>query len=221
MDVETEYSRLRQDNHHGWGGENYERRLAGWKGTVNELLQDSRFPPPPAHVLELGSGNGMVSSLFAEQGYRIQGIELSQEAVEWAQDRFASAGLAGSFRQGDVCSMPSFEDGTFDAVIDGNCLHCVIGNDRARCLAEVRRVLRAGGIFVVSTMCGEPKSEEARAQFNPQAHLLMTDSIPYRTLKPIRALKDELAQAGFQELSSRVSTNPWWDHLTMVTRMVR
>jgi ubiquinone/menaquinone biosynthesis C-methylase UbiE len=220
MDVEAEHSRLRQDAHHGWGGESYQRRLAGWKGTVDQLLQDSRFPRPPAHILELGSGNGMVSSLFAQQGYRVQGVELSQEAVEWARDRFASAGLAGSFHQGDVCSMPYFDDNTFDAVIDGNCLHCVIGEDRSRCLAEVKRVLRAGGIFVVSTMCGEPKSEEARAQFDPQARLLMAEGRPYRTLISVEALKDELGQAGFQELSSRVSTNPWWDHLTMVTRMV-
>lgn len=220
MDVEAEYFRLKQENHLGWGGKAYQRRLAGWKGTVHELLQDSRVPQPPAHILELGSGNGMVSSLFAEQGYCVQGVELSQEAVEWAQNRFASVGLAGEFRRGDVCSMPYFEDGTFNAVIDGNCLHCVIGSDRARCLAEVRRVLRAGGIFVVSTMCGEPKSEEARAQFDPQAHLLMTNGNSYRTLKPVEALKDEITQAGFQELSSRVSINPWWDHLTMLTRVV-
>jgi len=220
MDVEAEYSRLRQGAHRGWGGGNYQRRLAGWTATAQELFQNGGFPRAPAHILELGSGNGMVSSLFAEQGYRVQGVELSQEAVEWARDRFASAGLAGSFHQGDVCSMPYFEDGTFDAVIDGNCLHCVIGEDRSRCLAEVRRVLRAGGIFVVSTMCGEPKSEETRAQFDPQAHLLMAEGRPSRTLMSVEALKNELAQAGFQELSSRVSTNPWWDHLTMVTRMV-
>jgi ubiquinone/menaquinone biosynthesis C-methylase UbiE len=162
----------------------------------------------------------MVSSLFAEQGYRVQGVELSQEAVQWAQDRFASVGLAAEFRQGDVCNMPYFQDGTFDAVIDGNCLHCVIGEDRSCCLAEGKRVLRAGGIFVVSTMCGEPKSEEARAQFDRQARLLMAEGRPYRTLMSVEALRGELAQAGFQELSSRISTNPWWDHLTMATRIV-
>ena len=81
--------------------------------------------------------------------------------------------------------MPFFAERFFDVVIDGSCLHCLIGNDRARCLAEVRRILRFEGVFVVSSMCGLPKSDDAKARFDPQAGHLLENGRAYRTLKPL------------------------------------
>lgn len=88
--------------------------------------------------------------------------------------------------------MPFYGDGRFDAVIDGNCLHCLIGADRARALVEVRRILRPSGVFVVSTMCGEPRSEEARARFHVRTRCLVQNGRPYRTLLPADEIVREM-----------------------------
>ncbi len=112
--------------------------------------------------------------------------------------------------------MPFFEDEAFDIVFDGSCLHCLIGDERAQCLAEVRRILRIYGVFVVSSMCGEPKSDDARARFDPQTNCLMEDGEPYRTLKPLPELERELVDAGFKVRSRSIGVNPWWDHATLV-----
>lgn len=157
LDLNAEYIRLRAVGALGWGGASYGRRFRDWTHTIERLQQDTCFPQPPAHLLELGCGNGMVSALFAEQGYEIAGIELSEEAVAWARELFVARGLHGIFRQGNVYSMPFYAEGQMDVVIDRNCLHCIIGNDRVKCLTEVRRILRQGGVFVVNTMCGDPK----------------------------------------------------------------
>jgi hypothetical protein len=106
----------------------------------------------------------------------------------------------------------------FDVVIDGSCLHCLIGNDRARCLGEVRRILRCEGVFVVSSMCGLPKSEEAMARFDPQTGHLLKNGRAYRTLKPLADIASELMEQGFEVRDSRLSVNPWWDHVTMTCR---
>lgn len=215
-DYDARYRRLREAGLPGWAGEQHERAVAGVAGTLDRLQREGVLPPPPARMLELGCGNGLSSYLMAGQGYEIHGIDIAGAAVAWARERFAAAGLRGTFHQGTVCRMPVFADDSFDIVFDGSCLHCLIGEDRGRCLAEIRRILQPDGVFVVSSMCGEPRSGEARAGFDPQTHCLMQDDRPYRTLKPLAALEAELAEAGFAVRDRSVRINPWWDHATLV-----
>jgi SAM-dependent methyltransferase len=215
-EVDAEYARLRAAGAAGWGNAAAARRRDGWMRTLAWLRRHADFPHPPARLLELGCGNGLVSALFAAQGYRVAGIERSGEAVAWARALFEAHGLRGTFRQGDVRAMPACADNAFDVAIDGNCLHCLIGRDRAACLAEVRRVVRAGGVFVVSTMCGEPKSAAARARFDPAARCLMEDGKPARALLEAAAIVAEVEAAGFRAVAQQVRANSWWDHLTLL-----
>lgn len=216
MDANAEYRRLKRAGYGGWGGERFSRRFDDWSTTVVRLMQDDLFPKPPARLLELGCGNGVVSSLFAQNGYTVAGLDLCEEAVRWADELFKAAGLCGSFRQGDVSAMPFYGDRAFDVVIDGNCLHCVIGPDRSKCLNEVRRVLRSDGLFFVSSMCGRPKSDEVRARFDDKSCCLLDDGRAYRTLKSVEAIKAELTEARFAVRKWEVRENPWWDHLNLV-----
>ena len=156
---------------------------------------------------------------WPRRGYEVHGIDISEAAIAWAEEAFAESGLSGSFRQGSVCEMPWFAEKSFDVVIDGSCLHCLIGNDRARCLQEVRRILRPEGVFVVSSMCGLPKSDDARASFDPRTGHLLRDGRPYRTLKPLDDLARELKDCGFDVQDTKLRINPWWDHATMTCRM--
>jgi 2-polyprenyl-3-methyl-5-hydroxy-6-metoxy-1,4-benzoquinol methylase len=218
-DYDADYRRLRAAGLQGWAGDQHERNLARLSATLEGLERD-HFPRPPAKVLELGCGNGMSSSQWmARRGYEVHGTDISEVAIAWAGEAFAENGLSGSFRQGSVCDMPSFAEESFDVVIDGACLHCLIGNDRARCLQEIRRILRPEGVFVVSSMCGLPKSDEARASFDLRTGQLLRDGRPYRTLKPLDVLARELMDSGFEVRDTSVSVNPWWDHVTMTCRM--
>lgn len=218
-DYDAEYRRLRAAGLQGWAGSQRERNVARMAETLDRLEREA-FPRPPARVLELGCGNGMSSALLmAQKGYEVHGVDISETAIAWAEQQFAASALSGSFRQGSVCEMLFFPERSFDVVIDGSCLHCLIGNDRARCLAEVRRILRFEGVFVVSSMCGLPKSEEAKARFDPATGHLLENGRAYRTLKSEAELARELVEAGFEVQDSRLSVNPWWDHVTMTCRI--
>ena len=218
-DYDAENRRLRAAGHQGWAGSVRERNFARLNEVLDWLVREI-FPVPPARVLELGCGNGMSSSLLmARKGYEVHGIDISGTAITWAEEQFAQSALLGRFLHGDVCAMPFFANESFDVVIDGSCLHCLIGDDRARCLGEVRRILRPGGRLVVSSMCGLPKSDEAKARFDAQTGHLLEDGRPHRTLKPLADLKSELANSGFEVQDSRLSVNTWWDHVTMVCRI--
>jgi GrpB-like predicted nucleotidyltransferase (UPF0157 family)/SAM-dependent methyltransferase len=215
-DYDAQYRRLREAGARGWASDQYGRGLVRMRETLDRLQREGNLPAPPARMLELGCGNGLSSCLLARKGYEVHGVDIAGTAVAWAQERFAAAGLRGSFHQGTVCHMPVFADGFFDIVFDGSCLHCLIGSDRASCLTEVHRILQPGGVFVVSSMCGEPRSDDARARFDPQTHCLLRDGHPYRTLKPLAAIEAELADAGFAVRDCSIRVNPWWDHATLV-----
>ena len=218
-DHDAEYRRLRAAGLAGWAGSQRERNVARMAETLDRLERES-FRKPPARVLELGCGNGMSSALLmAQKGYEVHGVDISETAIAWAEQRFAESARSGTFRQGSVCEMPFFPEKFFDVVIDGSCLHCLIGNDRARCLQEVRRILRFEGVFVVSSMCGLPKSEEAKARFDPQTGHLLENGRAHRTLKPLADIASELMEAGFEVQDSRLSVNPWWDHVTMTCQI--
>ncbi|WP_421611045.1 hypothetical protein [Bradyrhizobium ottawaense] len=104
----------------------------------------------------------------------------------------------------------------FDLVVDGNCLHCVIGAERALVLGEIRRIIRRGGMFLVSSMCGPPKSTEARRDYDAGIRCLIRDGVPSRFMPSPESLVQECLAAGFEFVSADLSKNSWWDHLELL-----
>jgi SAM-dependent methyltransferase len=156
----------------------------------------------PPRVLELGSGAGNLSTLLADQGYDVTGVDISETAVAWARERAAPQRAA--FRVDNVVELASCEGASFDAVVDGHCLHCIIGDDRARCLESVHRVLKPGGVFVVLTMCGAVVAERLRASFDPLTRVVTVDGRPTRYIGGAEAIAAEVERAGFDIVMARV-----------------
>lgn len=99
-----------------------------------------------SNVLEIAAGTGVVTRALAKtlpETCSIVATDLNQAMI----DQAAEIGTARSveWRQADALDLP-FEDETFDAVA------CQFGAMffpyKAKAFAEVRRVLRAGGVFV-------------------------------------------------------------------------
>lgn len=216
FDYEGRYRRLRELGLEGWRGADDGRGLSRLTDVLN-WLEKNHLPRPPARVLELGCGNGYSASLLmARKGFEVCGVDVSRTAIEWARELFLAESVRGTFLVGDVCEMPFFGESVFDVVVDGSCLHCLVGGQRSRCLVEVRRILRQQGLFIVSSMCGAPKSDEAKAHFDEEAKQLLQNGVPYRTLKPLDELEDEVTGAGFAVRHRRINVNSWWDHVTLV-----
>jgi ubiquinone/menaquinone biosynthesis C-methylase UbiE len=129
--------------------ENLETRRSVWHPTADgrdpttEAL-DAVVAEQPRRFLEVGPGTGGFAARVAAAlpGVRLTAIDQSAHFVELTRARGIDA------REGDVQDLP-FGDEAFDVVAALWMLYHVPDVDRA--IAEVRRVLRPGGLFVAVT----------------------------------------------------------------------
>ncbi len=98
-------------------------------------------------VLCLANGGGQQSAAFALLGAAVTVLDLSDAQLE--QDRRAAAhyGLHIRIEQGDMRDLARFDTGSFDLVNQNYSINFV--PDPATVFAEVARVLRTGGTYVL------------------------------------------------------------------------
>ena len=115
-------------------------------------------------ILDLGCGRGtetLEAARLAGPGGTAVGLDLTEAMVEKATQNAAAQGLSNTrFVCGDIESLP-FEDEIFDAVTS----NCVINHarDKSKVYAEIYRVLKPGGRFVVSdAVTKEPLPPEVK-----------------------------------------------------------
>lgn len=102
-------------------------------------------------VLEVGCGTGTTALQIAPHVARMVATDLSAEMIAIAREKAA----AGAYHNVDFAvatpESTRWPDGAFDAVLAFNLWHLVA--DRTSAFAHVRRVLKAGGLFVSKTPC--------------------------------------------------------------------
>ena len=154
--------------------------------------------------MEIGCGAGYVSLLFAGKGYQVYGIDIASTAIEWAREKVLKANLKASFDTGDVRDLGRWEDDYFDIVIDGHCLHCIIGDDRVEVLKETYRVLKSDGLFYISTMCGEPKEPEVLKIYDPESRCTIHGGVAGRYFGKAEDILKEIEEIGFKIIRQEI-----------------
>jgi len=112
----------------------FERLAPGWQGL---------------DVLDLGCGGGYMSEALARRGANVVGVDPSGASLQAARLHAAQAGLAIDYRQGVGEAIPA-ADRSVDRLVCVDVLEHV--QDVQKVLAEVRRLLRPGGIFLFDTV---------------------------------------------------------------------
>lgn len=96
-------------------------------------------------MLEIAIGTGR-NLPFYPSGRHLTGIDLSRSTLALASQRAQAVGAAVRLCEADAQELP-FADASFDTVVCTLAL-CSVPDD-ARAVAEVRRVLRPGGRFLL------------------------------------------------------------------------
>ncbi len=143
-------------------------------------------------MLEVGSGRGGGASYIARylKPAEIIGMDIADNAVEFANKRHQSPNLR--YVAGNAENIP-FEDGRFDVVINVESSHAY--GSVANFFAEVKRVLRPGGYFVITDM-RDPKNLPALEEtlLGSGLHLVGKKVISPNVVKAIE-LEDDLKRA--------------------------
>jgi SAM-dependent methyltransferase len=111
------------------------------------LLLDvlARSVRPGGSVLDLGCGCGIFTAWLKEAGYDAVGADVSEKALSSARRKHEGIRF---LRLNDDGALP-FADSSFDAVWASEVLEHVL--DVGAFLSEVRRVLKPGGLLILTT----------------------------------------------------------------------
>ncbi|WP_369147853.1 class I SAM-dependent methyltransferase [Streptomyces sp. R44] len=110
-------------------------RAAGFARMLAPLLDPAR------PVLDIGVGTGIVAAELTSLGHTVHGLDLSPGMLARAKDR-----LGARVAVADACRLP-VQSGSVDQAVSTWLLHA--GPDNRAVLAEVGRVLRPGGRYLV------------------------------------------------------------------------
>ena len=162
---------------------------------------------PGMRVLDFGCGPGTITVGLARavDPGEVHGIDVEESQINLARAAAEAGGHRNAtFHVGDVTDLP-FDDETFDVA---HC-HAVLMHvpDTSKTLAEVKRVLRPGGIiasreFIVDSSFLEPGTENTAAAWATFGNLLRANGGHPQMGKE---LKNKLIEAGFSEITATAS----------------
>jgi len=97
-------------------------------------------------VLDIACGEGYGSNLLAETAEMVQAVDIDESIIAKAKNKYARKNL--SFVAGSVQKIP-FDAASFDVVASFETLEHISAHETM--LTEIKRVLKPGGILLIST----------------------------------------------------------------------
>jgi SAM-dependent methyltransferase len=126
-------------------------------------------------VLDIGSGEGYGSHLLSSAAQSVVGVDLSSEAVDHASTKYASANLRYLAASCTQIPLPSQ---SFDVIVSFEMIEHI--HEQAEFIAEVHRLLKPDGLFIVSSP-NRPEYSE-KTGYNNEFHVKELDRAELKAL---------------------------------------
>jgi len=191
-----------------------------WVRAIERLL-----PPPPADVLDIGTGTGFVALIASSLGHRVTGLDLSATMLAEARMEAGRRSLDVTFSLGDAVA-PAMAEMSVDAIV---CRHFLwtlrepevaLGNWRRLLRPRGRVVVIDGFWFVEDT--DTPEAEKEPGLFERHYTKQTREALPAMGWARVEPVADLLARAGYSEIrvsdladvhrlaESPPSAQPWY-----------
>ncbi|MCK5130331.1 MAG: class I SAM-dependent methyltransferase [Clostridiales bacterium] len=118
------------------------------------------FIPEKGYILDAGCGSGRDSLFFINKGYRVLGLDASEEMVKHSEKVTRQKVLHTTFQEAD------FEDETFDGVWARASLLHIHREEIDTVVAKLYAALKPGGAFYVAFKYGDMEHTEGTRFFN-------------------------------------------------------
>ncbi|MFF2745852.1 methyltransferase domain-containing protein [Kitasatospora sp. NPDC058048] len=139
------------------------------QGAALDALIRRHLGDRPAEVLDCACGIGTQAIGLAALGHHVTGSDLSPVSAARATAEAAERGVRLPTAAADMQELP-FPDGRFDVVVcaDNALPHLLTAEDVRAALGEMRRVLRPGGLLLVTTRPYDELRRTRPASTSPQ-----------------------------------------------------
>ena len=164
----------------GWSGADHGFFLEAKAQHLLRLVRRHIGDPGAARVLDVGCGIGVMHRFLGGFG-ALNGVDVSAASIERARGE----NPAVEYAVADVTAMP-YGDGAFDVAFASGLLHHLPLEQRDAALAEVRRVVRPGGLVVAfehNPLNPLTRLAVARCAFDDDAVLLSPSELRTRFLR--------------------------------------
>ena len=112
-----------------------------------------KYLKPEDRVLEIGAGTGRYSHALAQQGYRVDAVELVQHNIDIFKQN-TQPGENVTIAQGNALDLSAYQDDAYDiTLLLGPMYHLYSVEDQKQALREALRVTKPGGV-VFAAYCG-------------------------------------------------------------------
>jgi 2-polyprenyl-3-methyl-5-hydroxy-6-metoxy-1,4-benzoquinol methylase len=148
----------------------------------------------PQQVLDVGCGEGYFATALLRYGAEVVAIDVAEEPLRRARARHPDLDV----RLAEPEAALPFEDSSFDVVWAGEVIEHVA--DTSRWLSEVRRVLRSGGLVLLSTPDHGPLSRLWMALSRSAFEARLDPRSDHLRFYTRRALADLLVDFGFEDV---------------------
>ncbi len=148
----------------------YVSHRIGFPDTFFHKLGSRGIGAPQQTLLDLGTGTGVLARGLARGGCRVFGLDVAPALIAAAQKLDAQAGVRVEYLLAPAEQVP-LPAGSLDVITAGQSWHWF---DRRAVMAEVRRLLRPGGVLLIAAFDWIPfsgnvveRTEELIEKHNP------------------------------------------------------
>jgi SAM-dependent methyltransferase len=129
----------------------YDEKLADCALLQVDRQFAERYFDVPGRLIDLGCGTGRLLLPFAQRGFRVLGVDLSEEMLKVTAAKAQAVGVAVPCLKANLVEVDCLADQSFDYAA---CLFSTLGmvagaEQRQRMVQHVYRLLRPGGKFVL------------------------------------------------------------------------